>query len=174
MTLPRSEARPPSLLATLPHSLHPRLPAHSSHFSPSRFPPLPIIPSPLPQLSLSAPAHPPPRSLSTPGFPRHRPFFSPLLAIPPSSRSPLDAAQPASTVLSPSSRSPSPVFSFRRAASFHNSASSLSRLREPPSHPPSHPLRAPRLPRQPPPSQPHLASPSPLSRSVAPAWPAPP
>ena len=81
MTLPRSEARPPSLLATLPHSLHPRLPAHSSHFSPSRFPPLPIIPSPLPQLSLSAPAHPPPRSLSTPGFPRHRPFFSPLLAI---------------------------------------------------------------------------------------------
>ena len=71
MTLPRSEARPPTLLAALLHSPHLRLPACSSHFSPSRFLPLPIIPCLFPQLSFSAPAHPPPRSLSAPGLPRH-------------------------------------------------------------------------------------------------------
>ena len=94
MTLPRSEARPPTLLAALLHSPHLRLPACSSHFSPSRFLPLPIIPCLFPQLSFSAPAHPPPRSLSAPGLPRHDrlphpPSSSPrALPVPPCSSSP--------------------------------------------------------------------------------------
>ena len=97
MTLPRSEARPPTLLAALLHSPHLRLPACSSHFSPSRFLPLPIIPCLFPQLSFSAPAHPPPRSLSAPGLPRHDrlphpPSSSPrALPVPPCSSSPLQS-----------------------------------------------------------------------------------